>query len=286
MGVNLNWGMASQPTNYSNALLSGMQAGRQVAQQQHSDNALATYQQNPDAPGAINALSAVDPQRASAMLQVRQAQQDAADKQTQRTAAKGMYGPDGNIKSGAVADYITTTGDMHGAASLQTLIASGSKEKRAQAAESSGAIAAAGNQIAQLPYEQRKAALLQMAPTLAQHGVTPDMLQNFDPTDGNISTAVNQSIGLKAALDRSDSVEEDQFDHEKFAETKRHNVVDEGNAGAGLSIRRGALAVAQGGLGIRQAKASAGGKADAPTPPASPYQGASVSDLLAQARGN
>jgi len=284
MGVNINWGMA-QPTNYSNSLLSGMQAGRQVAQQQHSDNALATYQQNPDAPGAINALASADPQRASAVLQVRQAQQDAADKQTQRTAAKGITGPDGRIKATAAADYVATTGDTAGAAHIQAFIDSAGKEQRARAAESSGAIATAGNQVAQLPYEQRKAALLQMAPTLAQHGVAPEMLQNFDPTDGNISTAVNQSLGLKAALDRADTVDEDEFNHEKFAETKRHNAVDEGNAGEGLSIRRGALGVAQGGLGIRQAKANAG-KAGAPIPPTSPYQGASVSDLLAQARGN
>ena len=278
MAVNINWGMAQQQPNYSNALLNGFEQGRQVAQQQRSDNALAAYQQNPTDTGALNSLAAIDPARATALLNVKAAQQKAADTQTQHTALKGMYGTDGKVNPNAVSDYISTTGDAEGAVHLQTLLTNGTKEQKDAAAESAGAIAAAGQQISGLPYEQRRSALSNMAPLLAQHGVTQDMIQSFDPTDDNITTRVTQSLGLAKALDRSDKTDKDEFDHEKFAETKRHDLIGEGNSAGNLMVRRVALALAGQKRGDKLA-----GSAGATTPDLSDH---TDEELMSMATGN
>ncbi len=78
------------------------------------------------------------------------------------------------------------------------------KEERAQVVQSYDAIAAAAQGLAGLPYEQRKSALMNMAPALLQRGVPAAMIEGFDPTDEAITAARNQALGISGVLQQED----------------------------------------------------------------------------------
>jgi len=64
------------------------------------------------------------------------------------------------------------------------------------AAEAQGAVAAAIRDQ-NIPYAQRRAFIQSQAAYLAQHGVTPEMIAGFDPTDQNINAQLVEALGVK-----------------------------------------------------------------------------------------
>lgn len=175
----IQWDLLKAP-DYFGAAQEGLQAGRQQA----SINALRGYQADPQ--GTINALiGAGDVQSASALgnLQYQQQQRDI-------------------LSRGAAAFF----GNGQPAAQPPTQPAAQPPQAQpsAQQAPDPAQIAQAGQTLerfdttAQLlqsvPYgPERKAALQQAGPQLAQLGISPDQLASFDPTDQNLE-AFRQKI--------------------------------------------------------------------------------------------
>jgi hypothetical protein len=93
-------------------------------------------------------------------------------------------------------------------------------DERKQAIQSYEAIVAATLSLAELPYEARRAKLINMAPALIQGGVPREMIEGFDPTDEALQAARGQALGVKGVLDadRADA---------QFAETRRANATRE-----------------------------------------------------------
>lgn len=98
-------------------------------------------------------------------------------------------------------------------------------DKRAKIVDAQDAIHTAAASLQQIPYAGRKAALAQQAPDLlaAHPGLTPQMLQNFDPTDQNIQMAVANAIGVKGMMEHAEKTA-------TMAETTRSHYAEEENA--------------------------------------------------------
>ena len=91
------------------------------------------------------------------------------------------------------------------------------KDEREQVVASYDAIAAATQGLSGLPYEQRKAALLNMAPSLIARGVPAQMIEGFDPTDEAILSARNSALGVKGVLEQQDREGDNAREERKFA---------------------------------------------------------------------
>lgn len=87
---------------------------------------------------------------------------------------------------------------------------------------------------------------------LVQAGVPAEMIDNFVPTDANITSQDNQVLGAKGVLERQDKDRSFALDQDKFSETQRHDRADESTAAANAATSRGQLGVAQGNLSMRQ----------------------------------
>lgn len=120
------------------------------------------------------------------------AQQAAMQRKTQADEQRLGEQRDVRMRAGGMA----AGGDLSGAAktALQggdidfaTKIGNLSKEQRSQAAAEARALAAAASRVKTLPLEQRGAALQQMAPALAQHGLTADEIGAADLSDEGIA---------------------------------------------------------------------------------------------------
>lgn len=145
-------------------------------------------------------------------------------------------------------------------------------DKRAKIVDAQDAIHTAAASLQQIPYAGRKAALAQQAPDLlaAHPGLTPQMLQNFDPTDQNIQMAVANAIGVKGIMEHAEKTA-------TMAETHRHNVADEANSANNGYLNAGLLPPGAPGA------ASADGSATFAKPPASAQaRVAQLSDAWAQ----
>jgi hypothetical protein len=77
----IDWSLAAPRVNVGNALLSGFEQGRAVRREADQQSALRAYSQNPDAPGALNALMPYQPELAARLGQQRFQQQSAAAEQ-------------------------------------------------------------------------------------------------------------------------------------------------------------------------------------------------------------
>lgn len=86
---------------------------------------------------------------------------------------------------------------------------------------------------------QAQAAELQrITPSLMAHGITAQEIQNFQLTPQNLQWLQVEGMDLDKIIAR-------EREDRNFAETSRHNRVTEGNAAAGIEVRRGALNLAQ-----------------------------------------
>lgn len=110
------------------------------------------------------------------------------------------------------------------------------KDRRDKIVDAQDAIHTVAAALQNVPYPQRKVALLAQAPDLlaAHPGLTPQLIQNFDPTDQNIQVAIGQAIGVKGIMDHAEKTA-------GMAETHRHNVADEANSANNGYLNAGLL---------------------------------------------
>jgi hypothetical protein len=154
--------------------------------------------------GMARAQSLRDAARRSQMQEAEyaQAQQDrvTADNRRQQfgQALGGMVPPE-------LAEFAKA--DPEGAMKLWEFKKTASAEQKAAAMEVQTVLGNAASTLRNVPYEQRQQALEQMAPQLAQMGVSPEQLQGFDPTDNAINAIIAQAIGLKGVLEFEDKAE-------------------------------------------------------------------------------
>lgn len=227
----INWGLLQTPDIVGNALkyqIAGQERGRDDAKR----NALKQYATDPD--GAINALMGLDPVAATALRKSR-TEQAALDVQQKAGAAYASGDRAGGVK-------IATQG---GQFDLAKQIADMGEAERKAAAERNGTLASVLFGLQDLPYEQRKARLAEIAPHAAQFNLTSEQVLGYDPTDANNQTLLAQSMSVKEHLEQADRRADNTRADAQFGETRRHNGVQEG-------ISRSQLGVAQGNLGLRR----------------------------------
>jgi hypothetical protein len=106
-------------------------------------------------------------------------------------------------------------------------------------AQRNAAIAKAAMHLSSFGSPQAQQAELQrISPFLIEQGVKPEEIQNFELTPQNLQWVQMEGMDLDKIIAR-------EREDRNFAETSRHNRVTEGNAAAGIEVRRGALGLAQ-----------------------------------------
>jgi hypothetical protein len=95
--------------------------------------------------------------------------------------------------------------------------------ERKRVVESYDALAAATAGLERLPYEQRRAAMAQMAPMLVERGIPAEMIERFDPTDANLMAVRNQALGMKGVFDVANQQAQRDLQERQFGETIRAN---------------------------------------------------------------
>lgn len=86
--------------------------------------------------------------------------------------------------------------------------------------------------------QAQQAELQRISPFLIEQGVKPEEIQNFELTPQNLQWLQMEGMDLDKIIVR-------EREDRQFAETQRHNRATEGNAAAGIEVRRGALNLAQ-----------------------------------------
>lgn len=96
--------------------------------------------------------------------------------------------------------------------------------------------------------QAQQAELQRIAPALIAQGVTPEEINGFELTPQNLQWLQMEGMDLDKIIVR-------EREDRQFAETQRHNRATEGNAAAGIEVRRGALGLAR----QREGRIGAGG---------------------------
>jgi hypothetical protein len=115
-----------------------------------------------------------------------------------------------------------------------------------------------------VPYEQRRAWLQQHRADLLASGVPADRIDNFDPSDANITAVDNQVLGYKGILDQQNKAADDARADRSQQESIRHNAVEEGQGAARIGLEGANVAISRGHLALAQhadARAAAGAAA-------------------------
>lgn len=154
--------------------------------------------------------------------------------------------------------------DPQGFMEMQKQISALSDAQMKRVASASDAFSDFGAALLNVPYAQRGAYIQANAGDLIAHGVPPEKIASFDPTDSNIQLEMGKAIGVKGMVDQRNKDREYSLNLNKFGEEQRHNRATEGNAA-------GNLAVAQGNLGMR-AKELAQKGAGSPTATGGPIK--------------
>lgn len=210
--------------DFASAALGAYQAGAALGRQKRTDAALAAVDLS--RPETIMQVVRADPQTGAALLQASSAMAKAQHETAGRAAladylplALGLGGATGAAPSGAAGSASATgaapemtplqraTGafiqnDPEGFLAIQKQISDMDETQQKRLAEATDAFAVVGNTAKQLPYAQRAAYIQSQAGYLAAHGVTPDHISGFDPTDFNIGAELDKSLGTKEALAR------------------------------------------------------------------------------------
>lgn len=184
----INWSLFTNTPNFLGIADQAIQGREQDQQKRVRKSALAMFATDPDQ-AAQTALAGGD-------LEGYQALSSAAQQQHKLQATQQVGGLVASGDFAGAQKQAAQGGDFD----LYDKISKMSADQRAQAKESSDTLARVGYSLKDVPYEKRAAVLQGMAPMLAAHGVQPEMLQKFDPTDANIDAAVSSAMDLKTAL--------------------------------------------------------------------------------------
>lgn len=188
--VQINWNILAQAPDAGQAFAQGFAGGQQMRRQAATENALRAYATNPNDPGAVNALLAVDPRLG---LQAQQMSRQ-LQTETRRRDAGRLYAS--GDKKGAQAAAVAS-GDFDLANAFLQL---GENEQKAAVAKTRAA-APVLMSAAKLPYEQRRQVIEAAKPTLVAQGWTAEDIDAFDPTDANIEGLASSVMTVEQVLD-------------------------------------------------------------------------------------
>lgn len=227
MGIDIEWDRLA-PVNPMGSVLQGYEVGQEAKKKRVTSNALANYDTDPE--GSVKALMEVDPETGMKLRADYQAQQG----QRQRQATLGKYGA--GDAAGARQDALAA-GDIDTLKVIQGLDEDTAKQALIRAEQQATLIAP----LQDMPYEQRKARIMQIAPQLQAAGFTPEQIQGYDPTDANLQALIGQVIGIKGQLEQRWKAQDFGLKQDQFGETQRANRAREGVAAGGLAVSRGNL---------------------------------------------
>ena len=119
-------------------------------------------------------------------------------------------------------------------------------DERKRVSDSYGMLAAATVDLGKVPYEQRRAALAQMAPMLEAQGVPRSLIENFDPTDTNLSAAANNALGLKEVFAIRDRAADNNRAERALNETINNNRVQQSQGAQRIQLQADGNAISAG----------------------------------------
>lgn len=207
----VDFSLLRQP-DFAAAALGGYQAGAAIGRQRRLDAALQSV--DLEKPETIMQVLRADPQAGVQLLGASSALAKARQ-DTNHHVALTKYLTD-TVGSGAAV----TAGGMPGTSAQQTVspdqarltymqddpegyieqIGKLDESTQKRLADASQAYAQVGAAAQQLPYEKRRAYIQSQAGFLAQHGVTPDHISGFDPTDFNLKAEITKSLDTQNAV--------------------------------------------------------------------------------------
>lgn len=188
----IDFGALQTPDYFGNALRS-QQLGQQAAAQTQRRNALAGYGSDPAS--SISQLASIDPEAAANLSRLHQADVGA---QARATAAQQFSG--GNLAGAQATALGAGDFDLLGALGKMT------DQQKAEAKDRADKIASLAYGLRQLPYDQRKTRLAEIAPHAAQLGLKPEDIATVDPTDGVLDGYVSGALNLKDQIERHDKL--------------------------------------------------------------------------------
>jgi hypothetical protein len=221
----IDWNLLGKPVDAVGAYVGGLTSGRQIGQQGLTISALNAYDPanpqptvnallragNPEAAAAVANIGWTQTQRGSVLkFMAEHGGQPAAQGSTSVPQSTAPNGPQagGQSPMGFRANALlpspapgpaapATTPQDQPAPDLSQLQ---TPEQQAHALQTAGLYDQVGLRLAQLPYEQRKAALAAEAPALIAHGLPAEAVNGFDPTDANLNQIHAASAQIRGAF--------------------------------------------------------------------------------------
>lgn len=180
--------------DYVSIYANAFNTGRKMARDKTVQSALSSYDADPEA--SVNALVKAGAwEEANALTQYG----DRARQRKTRASVGQMLGS-GDSKGARTAAM--QAGDFDMVAAIDKM----SESQRAQATDNAMTLGAIAIRLQYVPYEERKAALANAKPFLAQRGFTGEQLDGFDPTDANLNAIIASATDFKTALEQSKPV--------------------------------------------------------------------------------
>lgn len=228
MGIDIQWDRLA-PVNPLGSVLQGYEVGSEAKKKRVTTNALSNYDTNPEQ--AISDLMSVDAEMGMKLKGDYREQQA----QRQRQATFGKYAE--GDSAGARKDALMA-GDVDLVKVIQGLDEDATKQAMARAERQAALIVP----LMDVPYAERKARIMQIAPQLEEAGYSPEQIQNFDPTDANLNTITGQVLGIRGQLEQRWKAQDFGLKKDQFAETQRHNRAGEAVSAGNLGVSRANLA--------------------------------------------
>jgi hypothetical protein len=283
MGVDINWGLLQTP-DIGQSLQAGYQQGRQLRQQQATENALAAF--DPANPASALALIHANPQAGFAALDASQKYARVQQEMASRNALADVFKPAGPASTtnaltpGATAPAAPATPaaggltinqealnryaslDPQGAIRITEFAQKATAAQRKQAVDQADTVASLAPVLKGIPAEQRRAVALSYLPMLSPHGITSDYINGADLSDQSLDFMTAQSLGVKGVLEQNrkdaDLAGDQRIAEARLANDTRRTNASVANMGSEMVARqhadvRGAHADA------RAAKSASGG---------------------------
>lgn len=205
-------------------ILSSFQAGKTARKEADTRNALALYATDPEA--GISAVNKVDPVLGFKLRDDYTARKTASER-------KAVFAETDPMKRTQAAQ---ATGDPETIKAVMSLDEA-TRAKKKEATDAVGGFVF--GLLKGVPYEQRKAAIMQNMPGLEEAGFTPEQLENYDPTDDNLRATLAQMQTLDQAFKYADQEADNKRADVQLEEAKRRNLELEAiartNAGANVT---------------------------------------------------
>lgn len=145
---------------------------------------------------AQNALAQPDPGQRFAMgMQI--GQQQRRERETREALASYGKDPEGSINRLMPENPQLALGLQDRRIQQQRYAAAAQQDQQKLLSEAARTLAPVYQQLAKMPYEQRKPFLDQIAPRLVAHGIPEQVIAGYDPSDQNLQTDI--ALSVKAA---------------------------------------------------------------------------------------